>query len=277
MKNMVITPLGTVSPYAKGDKNCPGYLIEYGDYKYLFDCGNGITRLMNFPNDLRNLTIFLSHLHPDHCSDVSSIAQALYVYKRLGYIDENVEIYIPNKDSRKEEIHIDGNKNDHNDWGYTKTIVKQTLDYEYLKNFEGNYPVTFIGYDNIEYKKDDLTIKSLQVPHQISAYAFRIDSNAGSVVYSGDTGNSDELKEFAKDCDLFICESTFLRGQFRSSNTHLYAYEAATIAKEANVRKLLLTHFWPELDKTLYLNEAKEIFENTEVAEEGKKLILKRD
>ena len=42
-----------------------------------------------------------------------------------------------------------------------------------------------------------------------------------------------------------------------------------------NVKKLLLTHFWPEIDKDEYVNEAKEIFENTEAAVEGKKLILK--
>lgn len=103
-----------------------------------------------------------------------------------------------------------------------------------------------------------------------------MDTNVGSIVYSGDTGYSEKLKKFAQNCDIFICESTFLKGQIRLENTHLYAHEAAMIAKEANVKQLILTHFWPELDKNLYLKEAKEIFENTEVAEEGKKLILRR-
>ena len=46
--------------------------------------------------------------------------------------------------------------------------------------------------------------------------------------------------------------------------------------QKANVKKLLLTHFWPEIDKDEYVNEAKEIFENTEAAVEGKKIILRR-
>jgi ribonuclease BN (tRNA processing enzyme) len=42
------------------------------------------------------------------------------------------------------------------------------------------------------------------------------------------------------------------------------------IAKEAGVKKLLLTHFWPEIDKQKYVDEAKDIFENVHAAEEGK-------
>ena len=54
------------------------------------------------------------------------------------------------------------------------------------------------------------------------------------------------------------------------------AYEAGILASKSNAQKLLLTHFLPEEDKRLYLEEAKQNFENVEVAEEGKKLILRR-
>ena len=49
------------------------------------------------------------------------------------------------------------------------------------------------------------------------------------------------------------------------------------IAKLANVKKLLLTHFYPTIDKQKYVDEAKEFFENTEAAIEGKKLVLRRN
>ena len=55
---------------------------------------------------------------------------------------------------------------------------------------------------------------------------------------------------------FFICESTFLKGQNKTEDTHLFAYEAALIASRANVNKLYLTHFWPEIDPEEYLNEA---------------------
>jgi ribonuclease BN (tRNA processing enzyme) len=53
----------------------------------------------------------------------------------------------------------------------------------------------------------------------------------------------------------------------------LYAHEAALIAKSACVKKLALTHFWPEIDKSEYVKEAKSIFENTIAAEEGNAII----
>ena len=80
---------------------------------------------------------------------------------------------------------------------------------------------------------------------------------------------------FAKDANLLICESTFLKGQVKSSDTHLFAFEAGMIARDANVHQLLLTHFWPLISKEQYVMEARGVFSNTEAAEEGKKLILK--
>ena len=55
MSKIIITPLGTISPYTKGNMNCPGFLVEYNNKKILLDCGNGITRLLNFPSDLKDL------------------------------------------------------------------------------------------------------------------------------------------------------------------------------------------------------------------------------
>lgn len=61
-KELIITPLGTVSTYCYEGKKCPGFLVQYGDNKILLDCGNGISEYMNLPNDLNNLVIIISHL-----------------------------------------------------------------------------------------------------------------------------------------------------------------------------------------------------------------------
>ena len=55
------------------------------------------------------------------------------------------------------------------------------------------------------------------------------------------------------------------------------AYDAGVLANKAKAKMLLLTHFWPEEDKKLYLEEAKEVYNNVEIAEENKKIVLGSD
>ena len=57
--------------------------------------------------------------------------------------------------------------------------------------------------------------------------------------------------------------------KLNNNDNHLTALEAGRIAKSACVDKLLLTHFWPSIDKEKYVREAKEVFSNTEAAQEG--------
>ena len=157
--------------------------------------------------------------------------------------------------------------------------MQNLINYDYLLSLKNNSYLEFIPY-NVDNKLiyDDLTISFSKNPHQLITYSIKLETAELSLVYSSDTGyKNNSLEEFARDTNLLICESTFLRGQIKKDDTHLYAYEAGKIAQIAQVNKLLLTHFWPEIDKNLYLEEAKQEFNNTQVAEEGVKLILRRD
>ena len=91
---LVITPVGTVSTYCYEDKNCPGFLVQYGENRILLDCGNGVCENLNLPNDFNNLTIIISHLHPDHYGELLSIAQTSYVFNRLGYLNERIKVLV---------------------------------------------------------------------------------------------------------------------------------------------------------------------------------------
>ena len=272
MEELELIPLGTVAPYPKEGKNCPGFLIKYNNQNILLDCGNGCTRLMDLNKDLTNLKIFISHLHPDHFGDLLSLLQAIYVYKKFGLIDTPIDLYIPDKDFVTETY----DDYDEDGWYKPKTSQKHSLEYRYIEKYAKEAEVNLIGYSENTFKFDKLTIKTLIVPHPISTYAIRIYTSCGDITYSADTGTNNRLGTFASKSDIFICESTFLKGQFRANDNHLYAYEAAQIANKAEVEKLLLTHFWPEIDKQKYVDEAKKIFPNTEAAIEGKKLILRR-
>lgn len=254
MNQITITPLGTISPYTKANMNCPGFLLEYNNHKILLDCGNGITRLLNFPTVLENLTIIITHYHKDHFEDIGAIQYASYVYHNLGLIDNKIQIYLP--------------KNDYN--FNKKAIISNNESYSTYFDIENNY----------SFKIDDLKITfEDNKSHTIESYMVKLQNKNFKIIYTSDIGttNFDKLIKFCNNADLIICESSFLEKHNSQSKTHMTAHAAGTLATKSNAKKLMLTHFWPEEDKKLYLKEAKEIFENTIVAKEGKKLVLKGD
>ena len=252
MEHLTVIPLGTVSPYCKDEQNCPSFLVIYKDKKILLDCGNGSTRLLHLPDDLNGLNVFISHFHKDHFGDLGLIQYASYVYHNLGLLNNEVEVYLP---------HIDYLDN--------KSAITKTLE-------------SFTKYNDIsevvKYMVDDIAITfHNNNSHTILSYAIKLENDSFKIVYTSDIGNTniDKLVEFSLNADLLICESSFVKRHNVNSTTHLHAYEAADIAKRANVSKLMLTHFWPETQKSEYLDEAREVFDNTIVAEEGKQLVLK--
>ena len=83
MNSFAVIPLGTVSPFCYDGHMCPGFLVKYHDQNILLDCGNGVTNYLQ-PEDYQNMTIIISHLHPDHYGDLLSIAQLSYVFHHFS-------------------------------------------------------------------------------------------------------------------------------------------------------------------------------------------------
>lgn len=270
---MKVKILGTVSPYCKGDKNCPGFLITENDSKVLLDCGNGITSQMNMSEDLNNLVIIISHLHKDHYGDLLSLAYTSYVHRNLGLLNKKVKVYLPKPNHYKE---VSYNKADGTIG--TRIIESTIMDYNYLTNLGTEQYLDFETYDEDTILNiGDLKLSFAKNPHQVNTYSTKVVTTSASIVYSADTGyQGNIIEKFAKNTDLLICESTYLQGQIKKGDNHLYAYEAGLIADKAQPSKLLLTHFWPEIPKEKYLEEARKIFPNTEISEEGKVLKLER-
>lgn len=267
MNEFSVTPLGTVAPYPKGNCNCPGFLVRNGNQKILLDCGSGVSRLMNFPEDLKDLIIIISHLHKDHYSDLGAFSDALDCYHRLEILNETVKVFLP----EFWQVAFDYNN-----------IISILASSEYMKLIDygeqGYVETTSHAYlhFNLVYGNMKLSfLKNLHGTYDINTYSTKIEANGKSLVYTADTEYNEQLVEFCKNADLLISEATFLKGQPKTKG-HMYAYEAGLLAKEANVKKLMLTHFWPEIPKSEYVKEASAYFENVIAAEEGKKLILRR-
>lgn len=106
----------------------------------------------------------------------------------------------------------------------------------------------------------------------VETYAIKVTNGERNIVYTSDTSFSskDKIINFAQDSDLLICESSLLKSYgFPEINSHLTAEQAGIIAKEANTKGLILTHFWPEELPEKFVEEAKKVFPKVIAANEG--------
>jgi ribonuclease BN (tRNA processing enzyme) len=173
--------------------------------------------------------IFYSHFHPDHTAELIPF---LFATK------------YPDGNKRKKPLTIIAAK------GFWPFYNRLKIAYGTWIELEPGL-LQIVELDNIgpdSRRLADFTVDALPVEHNAESLAFRITSPSGqSVVYSGDTDYSDNLIVLAKDADLLICESAF-PDQFKVDG-HLTPSIAGKIATRANVRKLVLTHFYPECDQ----------------------------
>ena len=97
--------------------------------------------------------------------------------------------------------------------------------------------------------------------------------------YCTDSRPRDSIVNGVKAADLFICEGMYGEEEKQTKAKeyrHMTFQEAATMAKQANVKELWLTHFSPSLITPYqYLDEARRIFPNTKVGKDRMTRVLK--
>jgi ribonuclease Z len=94
-----------------------------------------------------------------------------------------------------------------------------------------------------------------------------------SVAYITDTRPTAALSAFAQEVDLLICESMYDNPEdlpLARANAHMLSEEAAGIARAANARELVLTHFSPKINDTSQAEKAaRRVFSRTRAARDG--------
>ncbi len=241
---MILTILGSGTCVPNKSRNPPGYLIEAGKELLIFDTGSGILRQLtkNGTDFMKINHIFYSHLHPDHIADMIPILQAMYVsIKYMG------------KEATK-EINLYGPQGFP---GFYKKIKETMLPVNDVRTINAiEFADTVIG---------GVKITSAEVLHSNSSIAYRIEHNKKSVVYSGDTDYCESLVKLCRNADAAILECSFPDKKIG----HLTPAEAATIAAQANVKTLILSHFYPVYDNYDIKKEARKHFKG--------KIVLAKD
>ncbi len=227
INNITILGSGTCVPSLK--RSSCSVLLRDQTHTFLLDAGPGtMRRLLQAGVAINEVdVILLSHFHPDHCAEIPPF---LFATKYPGF-------------KRKKKLTIMGGTGvkkllDKMNSTFGRTMALSEEFFEIKELLEG---------DNTPAKIGTITIDHAKVEHKNESRAYRFtDSKGFSIVYSGDTDYSENLIELSKNADILICESALPDNE--KVKGHLVPSLAGEIASKAKVKKLVLTHFYPECD-----------------------------
>jgi ribonuclease BN (tRNA processing enzyme) len=90
-------------------------------------------------------------------------------------------------------------------------------------------------------------IECRRVPHTPESVAYSIERGDRRIVYTGDTGPDDALADWARGCDLLVCECSLPSSM--AIKEHLTPEQCAALAARAKPRHVVLTHFYPPVER----------------------------
>lgn len=285
-------------------------IINYKGRKILIDCGEGTQVSMRMhKTGFKSIDVIcITHIHGDHINGLPGLLgtignsgriEPIIIVGPIGIKNaiDAIRVLIPYLPyeiiiiENKKEILLSINKESTNIILENEDIILKLLDLEHSapcvgyafyikrgKKFDVNKAMNLnipkviwnklqkensVIYNEIEYKSDMVLG----------------DNREGiKLSYITDSRPIDDIVDFIKDSDLFICEGTYGDSadiEKAIKNKHMTFEEAATLSKKGNANRLILTHFSPSiLDIEDYIINAKKIFNNVEIGEEGKCITL---
>jgi len=297
--SFALTILGSNSATpAYGRNHTAQYLQIQKDY-FLIDCGEGTQMQMSkFKCKPLKLThIFISHLHGDHYLGLMGLLFTMHLLKRKkdlhlygpSGLAEIITMQLRHSDSRL-NYKIVFHKTD--DKGFQQIYENKAVE---VWSFPLQHRIPCTGFLFKE-KTKPIRINKEKLPDNITLAQIGslkkgedvFDGNGNllhknkdltlpprksrSYAYCSDTIYDESLVKYIKNADLLYHEATFLdeREKWATKTFHSTTTQAAQIAKNANVGKLIIGHFsarYKELD--IFLEQAKQTFPNSVLAIEG--------
>jgi ribonuclease BN (tRNA processing enzyme) len=259
---MRLTVLGKSPSWQDADGACSGYLIEEDGTTVLLDCGNGVfSKLRRYCDYVAVDAVVISHLHADHFLDLVPFAYALTYAPRQQ--PTPVDRWPGTDEPARPKLYAPRGATDLfrqvvGAWG-NEDLIENAFD---LEEFE---PSSVLEIGSMRFRFQD-------VPHFTETFAIDVSSTngGGRITYGADCSPNEKLVEFAKGTDLLIVEATLPRPERTGIRGHLTPEEAAEHAKQAGVKRVLLTHVSDELDELWVRKCARRAFDGpVEVACEG--------
>jgi len=295
-----LTILGCGSAIPTAKNNPSGYVLEMNDKQFLIDCGEGVQNTMRqmMFRTTRLYTVFISHLHGDHCFGLLGLISTwgmmnrtqdlhIYAHKDLERLlrplldyhcpDISFQVIFHPIDPKKKAVIFED-----------RTIQVSTIPLRHSvptcgflfeekprrrhiindKIIELHIP--YFAVPSIQAGKDWTTKEGVVIPNGELTLPPR---KSFRFAYCSDTGYKPAIVPQIKGVDVLFHEATYLE-EFKESAAryqHSTAKQAAKIALKAEAGKLIIGHFSARVpQQQQFLDEAKEVFENVELAEDRK-------
>ena len=292
-----VTFLGTGAACPTIERNVSGLAVQREGETLLFDCGEGTQRqMMRYGVGFSFAEVFFTHFHADHMLGIIGLVRTMGLQDRSA----PVTLYGPPGAERiltaAMQLGVERNK-------FPVAVVEvragqclRRAEYDVVV-FETDHRADTVGYALVEHTRlgrfHPDRARELGVPegplwgelHR--GRSVRLDDGrvigpedlvgpprrGRTLVYSGDTRPHLALIEASRGADLLIHEATFGGDEAeRAVETgHSTASEAARVAAEAGVRRLVLTHISARYsrDAPELLAEARAVFPETLIARDG--------
>ncbi len=295
-----ITILGTSGSAPTKERGLSSVALEHDGEIYLFDCGEGTQRQMQLygVNISKVSTVLITHTHADHMLGIAGLFRTMALYKR----SKDLSIYFPDGFQEGIESLIKFDKA-FMTFNIKLVPVKKSgtimagKDFE-IRAFKLNHSIKCYGYvfkenDRMQFIKDKcrrLSIKGKAFKELQSKGKTTVNSRVITLsevttkkpglkfAYAVDTRPTATTAIAAKGADILIHEATYGGdlAKLAKERKHSTSVEAAEIAKSAEAKKLIITHFSTRYKTSESLvSEARAVFKESYAAYDGMKLHVK--
>ena len=294
---LAVTILGNNSAIPAFDRNPTAQVLLMQDESFLIDCGEGTQMQMTKYKIRRSKInrIFISHLHGDHYFGLIGLVTSFSLLGRIqdlhihcpAPLEQIIRLQLEASETKlsfplhfhhlkSEGIIVDDNKisvecfevkHRIECWGFIFRQKKnpRKIDASRVRSYE--IPSSY--YDQLQKGKDYVTRGGTIIPNEEVTIAA---PRAKSYAYCADTVYFEDIADKIMDVDLLYHETTYLKDlhERAAARYHSTTIQAASIAKKAKAKRLLIGHFSSKYEALdAFLEEASEVFENTELALEG--------
>jgi ribonuclease BN (tRNA processing enzyme) len=246
---MRLLVIGCTGSLAGPDSPASSYLVQTRDrsgrlWSVALDMGSGAFGSLQalLPPEALDF-VGLSHLHPDHCADLTGLA--VYAKYRPGAAMESLPVYGP-ADTPHHLAELQ----------YSHDPISEGGDLTYGAWAEG-----------VGISVGPFVITPFPVLHPVEAWGFRLDGPSDIIPgkrvtlgYSGDTDLCPGLEEVSAGADLLLIEAAFEHGRDVHRGVHLTGQRAGQAARAGRVKRVVVTHLPPWNDPAVTLSAVRSIY-----------------